>query len=318
MRRFEKSLFVSLMILALGMSAIAQHRHSDASVGSSETKPGVLLLAHGGKPAWNEEVRKVAAEVEKIAPVEIAFGMASKATIQTAVDALVKRGVTKIIAVPLFISSNSSVITSTQYLLGQRQDAPTELATFASMDHGNSHSTSHASHSGSMQMDPLTPIASAVPITMLSALDSHPLVADILLARAKALSSSPNKEVVVIVAHGPVSNETNDLWLKDMSRLAELMRKNSSFKQIEYLTVRDDAPDPIRSQATAEFRSIVSSATSQNKKVLIVPLLLSFGGIEEGVKKRLDGLEFSMSSQALLPDPRISKWVIESVQKSKK
>ena len=37
------------------------------------------------------------------------------------------RGVTEIVAVPLFVSSQSSVITSTEYLLGLRVDAPNDL-----------------------------------------------------------------------------------------------------------------------------------------------------------------------------------------------
>ena len=44
--------------------------------------------------------------------------MATRANIQTAVNALTARGVSEIVAVPLFVSSPSSVVTSTQYLLG--------------------------------------------------------------------------------------------------------------------------------------------------------------------------------------------------------
>ena len=51
--------------------------------------------------------------------------------------------------------------------------------------------------------------------------------------------------------------------------------------------------------------------------VLILYVLLSFGGIEEGVKKRLDGLQYTMTSQALLPDERLTQWVLESVAKAK-
>jgi len=46
--------------------------------------------------------------------------------------------------------------------------------------------------------------------------------------------------------------------------------------------------------------------------VLIVPLLLSYGGIETGIRKRLDGLDYAMSPQALLPDARLARWITES------
>ena len=86
----------------------------DASA-SEQSRPGILLLAHGGSAQWNDNVRALAARVDKDQPTEVAFGMARRANIQTAVDALVARGVTEIVAVPLFVSSYSSVVTSTEY-----------------------------------------------------------------------------------------------------------------------------------------------------------------------------------------------------------
>ena len=41
------------------------------------------------------------------------------------------------------------------------------------------------------------------------ALDHDPVVAEILLSRARAISRDPRSEVVVVVAHGPTSDEEN-------------------------------------------------------------------------------------------------------------
>ena len=105
--------------------------------------------------------------------------MATRANIQTAVNALTARGVTEIVAVPLFVSSHSSVVTSTQYLLGLRAEAPPDLAKFAKMSHGSAAgATGHDHHAA----DPATYTAGEelVPIRMSSALDGHPIVAAIL------------------------------------------------------------------------------------------------------------------------------------------
>ena len=102
----------------------------------SQAGTGVLLLAHGGSAQWNDNVRALASRVDKDMPTEVAFGMATRANIQTAVDALAARGVKAIVAVPLFVSSYSSVVTSTEYLLGLRPEAPADLALFAKMSHG--------------------------------------------------------------------------------------------------------------------------------------------------------------------------------------
>src|SRR5688572_27558467 len=97
---------------------------------------GILLLAHGGAADWNERVNALAATVNESQPVEVAFGMASRPAIQSAVDRLVARGVKSIVAVPLFVSSHSSVVTSTAYLLGLRAEMPPDLKVFAKMNHG--------------------------------------------------------------------------------------------------------------------------------------------------------------------------------------
>ena len=54
---------------------------------------GILLLAHGGSAEWNAGVSELAARVDAHKPTEVAFGMASRATIQAAVDRLAARGV---------------------------------------------------------------------------------------------------------------------------------------------------------------------------------------------------------------------------------
>lgn len=306
---------VSLVAASIAISGLAQNTDTTKEKIGIDSGTGVLLLAHGGKENWNKEVMKVAASVNQTIPVEVAFGMASKRSIQQAVDKLVSRGARKIVAVPLFISSHSSVISSTEYLLGLRKQAPPELAIFAKMAHGAGAHNSHRESGESF--DPESPVKSAVPIRMLHALDAHPLVADILLSRASSLSRQPENEVVVVVAHGPVADEENAKWLANMRILVELMRIKSSFTRIEYLTVRDDAPEPLRARAAAVLREVVKRGIDDNKNVLIVPLLLSYGGIEEGIKKRLEGLRYAISDQALLPDDRIARWVLLSVTKLK-
>ena len=267
---------------------------------------GVLLLAHGGRDDWNREVLELASQVDATLPVEVAFGMANKRTIRDALDRLEQRDVSGIVAVPLFISSHSSVMRATEYLLGSRDEAPPQLEAFGRMGARRA--------AGGSDDDPgfdwTTPIETTVPISVATALDGHALVAEILLSRAVDVSRTPDEEVVVVVAHGPTSDEDNDLWIENMDILVERMRPRTRFSRIECLTVRDDASDPVREQATAELRAVVEGAVQEGKNVLIVPLLLSYGGIEAGIRRRLEGLPYRMAGQALLPDERLSEWVL--------
>jgi sirohydrochlorin cobaltochelatase len=271
-------------------------------------KTGVLLLAHGGQPQWNAHVEDVAREVNAQQPVEVAFGMATRANIQAAADRLVARGATSIVAVPLFVSSHSSVITSTEYLLGLRAEAPADLAKFAKMNHG-AHGAPAGEHAHHGAADPASPIVSSVPVRMTAALNRHPLVGAILADRARAMSTAPANEAIIIVAHGPVPDDDNRRWLDDMGVLAEQVRAAAPFASVDYMTVRDDAGPEIRDAATRELRGKVEAARAAGRRVLIVPHLLSFGGIERGVLKRLEGLEYTIADQALIPDDRIVEWV---------
>ena len=112
-----------------------------------------------------------------------------------------------------------------------------------------------------------------------------------------------------------MSDEENARWLGDMKVLAAQMDAATSFAAIDYMTVRDDAPKPIRDAATADLRQRVEREQKLGRRVLIVPLLLSFGGIEKGIRQRLEGLDYVMALRALVPDDRMAQWVKTSVAK---
>jgi sirohydrochlorin cobaltochelatase len=287
------SLWLTLTTALLGQTA------------SSPAKPGILVLAHGGSASWNNAVLEIARTVDEKYPAEVAFGMATRANIQQGIDRLAGRGAQKIIAVPLFISPHSSVITATEYLLGQRSEMPEDLKLFARMSHGGAHAPDeHGTH----------PVQTTLPIRMTPALGRHPIVADILLSRARSMSTDPAEEVVILVAHGPSPERENVLWLADMKALAEQMSAVQKFHRIDYLTLRDDAPAPIREAATKELRTMVEAAKAEGKRALIVPLLLAYGGIEAGLKKRLEGLDYTVAQRALLPDERLASWILASAE----
>jgi sirohydrochlorin ferrochelatase len=283
--------------------------------GRAAATDGVLLLAHGGRAEWNGRVDTLAAALNADRPVGVAFGMASRPALQSSIDRLIARGVSRIVAVPLFISSHSSVITSTEYLLGLREEMPADLEMFATHGHGTAGSSA-AGHGHGAKADAkenLTPVRSNVPIVMTKPLNAHPILGEILLSRARSISRDAAREAVILVAHGPVSDDDNERWLADMRTLATQIAEGGAFSSVDPLTVRDDAPPVVRDAATAELRDLVRRKASEGRRVLVVPLLLTFGGIEQGIRKRLDGLEYTMAEQGLLPDDRIERWVRLSI-----
>ena len=272
-------------------------------------------MAHGGGKDWNEKVSDVAGDVNKELPTEVAFGMADRATLQAGIDKLTARGAKQIVAVPLFISSHSSVIESTKYLLGLRADAPKELADFAMGDmSGVSAAAGHTMPSSNAIPAATQPVKMTVPLRMAPALDHHPITAQILSDRAAAITKDPSRDVLILVAHGPNDDSENAQWLADMATLAKLISAHSSYARIECATLRDDADGPVRDRATADLRERVQAANDAGFHALIVPLLLSYGGIENGLRQRLDGVEHILATQGLLPDSRIAQWVLQSAR----
>jgi sirohydrochlorin ferrochelatase len=238
--------------------------------------------------------------------------MASRASIQEAVNRLEARGVTEIVAVPLFISSHSSIIRSTAFLLGLRSDAPPELAVYARMAHGPSTPSGHGAHAPVSPDDGMKPIVTRLRIRMTQALDDHPLLGAMVADRARSISREPSKEAVVLAVHGPVPDRDNDLWLRDLRAIATNV---GGYAAVDVLSLRDDAPAPVRDKATSELRALVRRHRDAGREVLVVPVLLSYGGIETKLKSRLEGLEYRMPEQGIAPDARLVEWVKASVKK---
>lgn len=284
---------------------------------------GVLIMAHGGGEEWNQLVRDAAEPLAENYTVEFAWGMANYVTLQHAVQRLEEQGVEHIIAVPLFISSHSPIIRQTEFLLGLREtmaDTPMPLMhhsqkyvemTGAEVDSGN--------YKGHMLMPPnLQPIERKADITLTHALDDHSVMAEILRNRILALSKTPEAETVILVAHGPNRESDNVEWIHNLESLARKIQsrqkeEGKAFKQIYSLTVRDDANESIHEQAKQQFRALVRQANDFGN-VIVIPVFLSSGGREKAVAERLAGLEFSWSGQTVLPDNKITEFLMRSVQ----
>ncbi|MBW7892557.1 MAG: hypothetical protein H3C48_16335 [Chitinophagaceae bacterium] len=291
-------------------------------------KVGVMIMAHGGSPQWNNLVVQAAQPLSQKYKVAYAWGMGDPKTLQKAVDELEAGGVTRIIAVPLFISSYSPVIRQTEFLLGLRDklaDAP-----MPSMDHsGGAHqmgggmsghnmhaSMNHGSH-GAAESEELKPLKIKAQLTVTPALDDNAVVASILRDRIAELSTNPPNETVILVAHGPNNEEDNNKWINNMESLSEKVEKlqeakGKKYKQIFAVTVRDDADKAIFDQAKEQLRAVVRQA-GKFGNVIVVPLFLSSGGREQAVAERLEGLTYKWSGKALLPDSSLTDFLSSSI-----
>lgn len=277
-------------------------------------KTGVLVLAHGGSSTWNETVLNVVKPIKKDYPVEIAFGMADPKTMQEGINKLEAQNVNTIVVIQLFISSYSAIIRQNEYLLGLRDELADEPMIMH--HHGGTHGHSSNETTDENETVQLKPLDIKAKVLLTKPLNDHPLVADILLDRIKELSVNPENETLILVAHGPNGEEDNKLWISALNNIAEQIKSSyneNGFKEIYCLTVRDDASKEIYNAAKQEFRDIVSEA-SNDGSALVVPVLLSRGGVEKGIIKRLEGLKYKWTGNTLLPHENITKFIENSVE----
>lgn len=167
---------------------------SSVSAAPAEEGWGLLLLAHGahrhqgghGPSVWNQNVERLARQLDEKIPTEVAFGMADPETIQTALDRLEIRGREKIAVIPVFISSYSPIIGNFRYILGLQP----HLARATRLKH-------------------LERVQSKLQIVFGQTMDDHPLISEILLERALNAGTPPQRTTVILIAHGP-NTEKND------------------------------------------------------------------------------------------------------------
>ncbi|MCF6360141.1 MAG: hypothetical protein L3J29_05185 [Cyclobacteriaceae bacterium] len=331
MRRFElTALVLSIAIISFSFT-------------TNKEKVGVLILAHGGKHnSWDETVKNATEALKQHYEVEVAFGMANPINMQAGIDKLEGKGVTKIVVVPLFISSHSPIIRQNEYLLGLRDtlaDPPMMMhhggESMDSKKKEKEHDSmpfmskeSEHSMSKTKKETTLEPLHFKSEIILTKPLDANPLVAGIIFDRISELSENPSNETILIVAHGPSKEEDNKNWLKKIDSLADQIRTLQSektraqgqevkFKQLFGLTVRDDANPAIYEQAKEQLRTLVYQS-GKDGDVIVIPLLLSQGGVEARYVKRLEGLDYKWSGKTLLPHQNITEFIEVSVKNALK
>ena len=322
----------------LGYSLIIAFSLFMACTNSESTNPpktGVLVLAHGSAdPTWNNTVTDVTASLAEQYPLEIAFGMANPYSMQPAIDSLEAENVDQIVVVPLFVSSFSPIIRQNEFLLGLRDslaDAPMppmahemtdEMKSMMAED--MSHKKMTMDHSGHDMHDSeftLEPLDINSKIIFTEPLDDHPLIGEILYERVEAVSKNPSTETILLVAHGPVKDSDNEKWVSTLENLGEQIRRHQAehgkedFYKIISLTVRDDASEEVYDAAKQEFRSFVKEA-GEYGEAIVIPVLLSKGGVERRYLTRLEGLDYVWGGETILPHKNVATFLEQSVSKA--
>lgn len=243
------------------------------------------------EPDWDKTILSMIGEAASQIPypLEVALGMWDQESLQEATTQLASQGVCDLFVIPLFISDHSDVIRAQKYQFHITDENPLPF------------------EPGRVEIP-----SSIQRIRYGTTLNDHEFLSQIIEKRALKMSKNQKNEMLILVAHGPNSDEDDLLWLRDLSVHAS--RLKTDFAQIHTLTLRDDAPPPIRDQKTKELRNLVQEAHNKGLEPLILPVLLAPGGIEAGIHERLNELSYRFSTLMLAPDPLLIDWIIQQSQ----
>ncbi len=272
-------------VLAVLFGSFPQPVHADSD-------SGVLIMAQTGDRAWKSTVRKAVKQSNLSYPYRIYFGSgdtsSGHADLQSMVSSLEGSGANTIYVVPLVISSYTEMVRQWKYLLG------------VDVQPGYSNT-------------PLFPIRKHAAMRFTEPLNESAVVVEILLDRAHDISSHPENESVIIVSRGAKDHADNDRWLQNLQSIAGRLKERGSYKAVEAVTLRDDAPPATRQKAVEYLRQRVKATEAAGNRALVVTFLLSPGGIEHRIGLELRGMSYAFNTKALLPDARISEWIRSQV-----
>jgi len=272
---------------------------SPAQLVGQEQPPAyaIVVMAHGGTSAWNEQVRAAIDAIDPEVPLEIAFGMADRASLAAAVFSLEEQGARNIAIVRLFVSGDS-FLPQTEYLLGLDVNVPDFLF--------------DSSRVGGMRPVPDPGAVPPIEHNSVISLSAAGLVDDeftgkILAERALELSTDAASETVLVIAHGMGDEAHNSRLLHALRARAASIVEAAPFRAVEVVTLREDWQED-RALAEAEIHEVVTHGSTMGRVIVIPFRVAGFGPYAEV----LEGFEYTATGTGLLPHAGMGEWILNT------
>jgi len=320
-----------IMIISLIVPAVASE---------NQEKYGILVIAHGSPSEdWCSPVRDAVAEVDLPYPVELGFlEFVPNETINFAVERLDDAGVTKIIAIPLFISSHSSHIQEIEYVVGLRDTLPMTAEdvvvegmkmertvapkgnqyaiSYVSLEADTGDSMQATGHSGDEEEEELVPIDTDADIILTASMDDHWLVAGIIADRTANLSDNPEDEMLVLVAHGTEEENNFAGWVNSTESLVNQARLKLTYWSDPAIGIAGTQAAFIHHNETLHPEFTLRPIVDNAEGPIVVPLMVSEGYFTgTKIPKLLENLTYAYDSSALTPHPNVAEWIEMSAAK---
>jgi hypothetical protein len=151
-----------------------------------------------------------------------------------------------------------------------------------------------------------------VPLRVTAGLNGDPVVADIMLKRAQAISKNVAADVVVLVSHRS-SAGGGQRWVPDLRSAAEQLNRARSCAAVVSSAIPPD-PSGAPSGEVKFLRAVLERHIAQGRRILVVPVLTPYGGTEAAIDEQLPGIAHEVTTSALMPDDLLVTWIVSRAE----
>lgn len=271
----------------------------------AKDKLGLLIIAHGAPmQQWNKPVLELENSVrllmekqqnDPFVSVHVALMEFNEPSINTVVKEMEKEGVEQIYAIPLFIAPSGHSL----------YDIPTILGLY-----------SDKKKVKEIEDEGTKIVNTKIKITVGPTLYYGDIIEKIMLDRVKKLSINPEDESLVLLAHG--DKYFREYWENMCQEVGSYIISKTGINYFDYAFVE------IGQSFMLDGMSAISKALEHNKNVVVAGIYLSMGtesmaqnsSISSGMMKMkskdmLADKNVIFSKHGLLPDKRITRWIVK-------
>ncbi len=271
----------------------------------AQEKNALLIIAHGApSPAWNKPVLDIETQVKDLLKtkditgydeVRVALMEFTKPTIADVIHDFEKQGITSVYAIPLFIAPSGHSLFDIPTILGLSYDK--EML-------------------DELKAENIEIVDTYIKITVGPSLDYENVMKNILLDKVKTMSESPSEEALVILAHG--DENFMPFWEELVNETGNYILGKTG---IEYF---DKGFVEVGQSFAIDGVHPILKASEEKEKVIVIGMYVSMGvkqmaensaivmmGHTMETKKMFEEKNIVFAESGLLPDARISTWLVK-------
>ena len=271
----------------------------------AQEKLGLLVIAHGSPGSqWNKPVLELETEVKNIfserdvspfREIRVALMEFSEPSVSTAIKDLEDADIDRIYAIPLFIAPSGHSL----------YDVPTILGLYSDKEMVES-----------IKEEGTTIVDTKIKITLGPTLRTGNVLKEVMLDRVKELSTAPDSEGVVLLAHGEACFEP--IWAATCREVGSHICAETGIDYFDYAFVgighsfiSEGVPVILKTAHKRSRTIVVGLYLSMGVDNMAENSTLSIGMMKIDSKHVFDNKNIHFAKRGLLPDKRIAEWIAD-------